>query len=52
MIEWYVTLDGVPVIDAVTDSPLMELDDALVLKSDLEICHPISAVTLWRGEVR
>jgi hypothetical protein len=49
VVMWYVTLDGVPVVDAVTGSPLMGVDDALCLQHDLEVCHPTSEVTLWKG---
>jgi hypothetical protein len=49
---WYVTLDGIPVVDAMKNTALMTLDDALELKMDLEVCHPISEVTLWKGELK
>ena len=47
--DWYLTLDEIPVVDAITESPLMTLDNALYLKYDLEVCHPNSAVVLWKG---
>jgi len=46
---WWVSLDGEPVVDAVDDNPLMDLDNALYLQHDLKVCHPTSEVTLWKG---
>jgi len=49
--NWYVTLDGVPVVDAISESPLLDLDNALYLQHDLKVCHPTSVVALWKGEL-
>lgn len=49
--NWYVTLDGETILDAVTENATMTLDDALYLAHDLRVCHPKSVVTLWKGSV-
>ena len=48
--SWYVTLNGKPIVDAVTETPLMELEESLQFSQEMRMLHPLEEVLLWEGK--